>query len=144
MAADRRAIIVRGSAAAFVQEIVVGEHRLVADEPLSFGGGDAGPSPYDLLLASLGSCTSMTIAMYARRKQWPLESVTVTLRHSKIHAKDCEDCETKDVKLDRIECELELYGPLSEEQRARLVAIADKCPVHKTLTSKIDIRTRAL
>jgi uncharacterized OsmC-like protein len=136
-----RETIVRGSAKGFAQAISVGPHRLVADEPLARGGTDTGPNPYDLLIAALGACTSMTISLYARRKQWPLDDVTVTLRHSKVHAVDCEDCETKPAMIDRIERSIELYGALSEEQRARLLEIANKCPVHKTLTSKIEIET---
>jgi putative redox protein len=135
-------VIVRGDAAGFAQEVVVGKHRLTADEPIEAGGKDTGPSPYDLLLAALGSCTSMTVAMYARAKKWPLESVTVNLRHSKIHAADCRDCETKEGKIDRIEREIHFVGKLDGEQQKRLLEIADKCPVHRTLESEIDIRTR--
>jgi putative redox protein len=137
-----REVVVRGSARAFVQEVEAGGHRLVADEPAAAGGTDRGPNPYDLLLAALGSCTSMTIGMYARRKGLPLESVSVRLRHSKIHAADCADCETREGLLDQIERDLELVGDLDDEQRARLLEIADKCPVHRTLTSRIVIRTR--
>ena len=137
-------VIVRGDAAGFAQEIVVGPHRLTADEPIEVGGTDTGPSPYDLLLAALGSCTSMTVAWYARTKKWPLESVTVTLRHSKIHAADCRDCETKEGKIDRIEREIHLVGTLDPEQKKKLLEIADKCPVHRTLRSEIDIQTRAI
>ena len=137
-----REVVVRGSAAGFAQEIVVGAHRLAADEPTSAGGTDTGPNPYDLLLASLGSCTSMTVALYARRKGWPLEGVTVRLRHSRIHAADCADCETREGMLDRIERDIELTGALTDEQRARLLEIAGRCPVHRTLVSEIDIRTR--
>jgi len=137
-------VIVRGDASGFTQEIVVGPHRLTADEPIEVGGKDTGPSPYDLLLAALGSCTSMTIAWYARTKKWPLESVTVNLRHSKIHAVDCRDCETKEGKIDRIERDIHLVGTLEPEQQKRLLEIADKCPVHRTLKSEIDIQTRAL
>jgi putative redox protein len=141
-ASDARTVTVHGSAAGFAQEIVVGRHRLTADEPTSSGGTDTGPDPYDLLLAALGSCTSMTVAMYARRKGWPLEAVTVRLRHSRIYAIDCEECETREGLLDQIDRELELTGVLSDEQRARLLEMADKCPVHRTLTSEIHIRTR--
>lgn len=136
-------VTVHGSAAEFKQEILAGRHRIAADEPASAGGTDAGPSPYDLLLAALGSCTSMTLGMYARRKGWPLEEVTVNLRHSKIHASDCAECENG-AMLDRIDRDIHLVGRLTTEQRARLLEIADKCPVHRTLTSKIDIRTRAV
>jgi putative redox protein len=135
-------VVVTGRATGFAQEITAGRHRFAADEPVSSGGTDTGPNPYDLLLAALGSCTSMTVAMYARRKQWPLEAVTVALRHSREHAADCESCETKEALLDRIDREVTLQGPLSDEQRSRLLEIADKCPVHRTLTSRIDIRTR--
>src|SRR5882724_9817288 len=136
-----REVVVEGSAKGFAQVITVGGHVLAADEPVEVGGTDTGPGPYDLLLAALGSCTSMTVAMYARRKMWPLESVRVRLRHSRIHATDCEDCETKVGMLDRIERDIELAGPLDAEQRAHLLDIANKCPVHRTLTSEIDIRT---
>ena len=136
------AVVVIGDARGFAQEISVGPHRLLADEPTSAGGTDTGPDPYGYLLAALGSCTSMTLALYARRKQWPLEAVRVELRHSKVHAADCESCETKEGRIDRIERDVSLTGPLSGEQRARLLEIADKCPVHVTLTSEIDIRTR--
>jgi putative redox protein len=137
-----REVVVRGEAAGFAQEIVVGPHRLAGDEPTAVGGTDTGPTPYDLLLASLGSCTSMTIAFYARKRRWPLERVTVRLRHAKIHAADCEACETKVGMIDRIERDVELVGALTEEQRAKLLEIAARCPVHTTLTSPIDIQTR--
>jgi putative redox protein len=135
-------VVVGGAADGFGQAITAGAHHLRADEPTTLGGTETGPTPYDLLLAALGSCTSMTVSMYARRKQWPLEHVTVRLRHSKIHAEDCVQCETEDRKLDRIERELELRGALDEDQRSRLLAIANRCPVHVTLTSRIDIQTR--
>jgi uncharacterized OsmC-like protein len=136
-------IVVRGDARSFKQEIVAGKHRLLADEPLTAGGGDAGPDPYDYLLASLAVCTSMTIGFYARRNQLPLENITVSLWHSRIHARDCEECETKEGMLDRIDVEVELTGSLSEAQHAKLMEIAAKCPVHRTLTSEINIRLRA-
>jgi putative redox protein len=141
---DIRSVIVRGSAAGFTQEIHAGPHRLHADEPASAGGTDTGPSPYDLLLAALGACTSMTVSMYARRKAWPLEEVTVHLRHSKIYATDFGEFETKEGMLDRIERDIHFTGPLTEEQRSKLIEIANKCPVHRTLTSEIDIVTRAV
>jgi uncharacterized OsmC-like protein len=134
-------VVIRGSGG-FAQEIIAGSHHFVSDEPASAGGTDSGPTPYDLLLAALGSCTSMTIAMYARRKQWALERVTIRLRHSRVHAEDCAACETREAKLTVIERDIELDGELDEEQRARLLAIANRCPVHLTLTSRIDIRTR--
>jgi putative redox protein len=136
-----RTATVFGSSAGFAQEISVGGHHLHADEPIAQGGTDTGPTPYGLLICALGACTSMTVSSYARRKQWPLEDVTVRLRHSKIYATDCADCEQKDARLDHIDREIELHGPLTDEQRARLLEIANRCPVHKTLTSKIEIRT---
>lgn len=134
----------RGDASGFAQEIVVGPHKLTADEPTNLGGKDTGPSPYDLLLGALGSCTSMTISLYARAKKWPLESVTVNLRHSKIHAADCRDCEIKAGKIDRIERDIHLEGKLDADQQKRLLEIADKCPVHRTLNSEIKIETRGV
>ena len=141
-AAEAGTVTVHGSAAGFAQEIALGRHRLTADEHTSAGGTDTGPNPYDFLLAALGSCTSMTVAMYARRKRWPLEAVTVRLRHSKINATDCDECDTKEGTLDHIDRDIELVGALSNEQRARLLDIANKCPVHRTLTSEIHIQTR--
>lgn len=134
-------VIVRGAADGFVQEITAGAHHLRSDEPSSAGGTDSGPTPYDLLLAALGTCTSMTLGMYARRKGWPLERVTIRLRHARVHAEDCETCETHDARLTVIEREIEMEGSLNDEQRTRLLAIADRCPVHLTLTSRIEIRT---
>jgi uncharacterized OsmC-like protein len=139
-----KSVVVRASGAGFAQEIHAGRHLLLADEPASAGGADTGPSPYDFLLAALGACTSMTVGMYARRKAWPLEEVTVQLRYSKIHANDCADCETKEGILDRIERDIRLTGPLTDEQRSKLLEIANKCPVHRTLTSEIDIETQVV
>jgi putative redox protein len=127
----------------FQQEVTVGAHRFLADEPREAGGLDSGPGPYDLLLAGLGACTAMTLRLYAERKALPLERVTVRLNHSRIHAADCADCETKEGMLDRIERAITLRGTLDAEQRRRLLEIADKCPVHRMLTSEIDIRTGA-
>jgi putative redox protein len=135
-------VVVRGDVASFKQEVIAAKHRLLADEPASAGGSDAGPDPYDYLLTALGVCTSMTIGLYARRKNLPLQTIKVSLWHSRIHAKDCEECETKEGMLDRIDLELELTGALTAEQHAKLVEIAGKCPVHKTLTSEINIRMR--
>jgi uncharacterized OsmC-like protein/pimeloyl-ACP methyl ester carboxylesterase len=125
----------------FQQEIMSGPHRFLADEPVKVGGLDSGPGPYDLLLAGLGACTSMTLRLYADHKKLPLERVSVRLSHNKIHAEDCENCETKDGMIDRIDRNITLEGALDAEQRKRLLEIADKCPVHRTLESEIDIRT---
>jgi putative redox protein len=133
-------VIVRGNARGFLQEVVSGKHHLRADEPASYGGTDAAPGPYEYLLIGLGVCTSMTIGLYARKKQMPLENITVSLRHSRIHAKDCEECETKEGMLDRIDLDIELTGSLTADQHSRLMTIAAKCPVHRTLKSEIDIR----
>jgi len=134
-------VVVRSRADSLVQDISIGSHRLQADEPLEVGGTDAGPTPYGFILAGLGACTSMTLKMYARRKGWPLESVTVRLRHKKIYAEDCADCETKEGMIDRIDREIELTGVLNAEQKAKLMEIADKCPVHRTLSREISVKT---
>lgn len=125
----------------FQQEAIAGTHRLLADEPVAAGGLDTGPGPYDLLLAALGACTSMTVRLYADRKRIPLRRISVRLRHGKIHAVDCAECETKEGMIDRIDRAITFEGDLDDEQRARLLEIADKCPVHHTLKSEIDIRT---
>jgi putative redox protein len=135
-------VVVRGNAAGFSQSMRAGLHELASDEPLDQGGADTGPSPYELLAAALGACTSMTLGMYARQKQWPLDEVQVRLRHSRVYAEDCADCENKEEMLDRIDRDIELAGNLTAEQRARLLEIADKCPVHRTLTRGMLIRTR--
>ena len=124
----------------YTQEIIAGHHRLSADEPRPVGD-DAGPTPYDLLLAGLGACTSMTVRMYADRKDWPLEQVRVTLRHSRIHAKDCAECETTAGWVSQIDREIELTGDLDDDQRQKLMAIAERCPVHQTLTGEVRITT---
>jgi uncharacterized OsmC-like protein/pimeloyl-ACP methyl ester carboxylesterase len=126
----------------FQQTVTVGPHQLIADEPAAAGGDDSGPGPYDFLLAGLGACTSMTIRLYADRKGLPLERTTVALRHSKIHAQDCAECETKEGMLDQIDKVITLEGPLDADQRKRLMEIAEKCPVHRTLTSEVRILSR--
>jgi uncharacterized OsmC-like protein/alpha-beta hydrolase superfamily lysophospholipase len=126
----------------FQQEVIVGPHRLMADEPVDAGGLNSGPGPYDLLVAALGACTSMTVRLYADQKGLPLERTQVRLRHEKIYAKDCAECETKDGKIDRIERAITFEGDLTAEQRAKLLEIADKCPVHRTLHSEVNIQTR--
>ena len=114
-------------------------HSFITDEPVAAGGEDAGPDPYTLLLAALGSCISMTVTLYARRKQWPLESVSVRLQQNRMHSKDCKECQQMEGHIHRIERTVSFTGSLTEEQRARLREIAHKCPVHKTLTSQIVI-----
>jgi putative redox protein len=134
-------VVASTGAGRFEQWLLDGRHGLLADEPLAAGGGDSGPGPYELLLMALGSCSSMTVQLYAARKQWPLEQVIVRLKHAKVYAEDCADCENPKARIDRIDKSLEFIGPLDEAQRSRLVEIAGQCPVHRTLTSKIDIRT---
>src|SRR5258707_14347749 len=128
----------------FEQILLDGRHALHADEPIPVGGSDAGPGPYELLLMALGSCTSMTVNLYAARKKWTLEQVIVRLRHERVHADDCANCEDPKSRIDRILCSIELAGPLDEAQRKQLIEIAKKCPVHRTLTNKIEIRTDLL
>src|SRR5580692_7863532 len=136
-----RAVTVIGGPSVLRQAISVGPHHLTADEPKTSGGSDAGPDPYELLLSALGSCTNMTLRMYADHKGWPLKEIRVVLTHSKNYARDCVNCEQPAAVLDRIERRLTLIGELSAEQRQRLLVIANLCPVHKSLTSKIDVRT---
>lgn len=140
----RKVVVQETRKSKFNQIITVGPHHLVADEPVAAGGEDAGPGPYDFLLAGLGACTSMTMRLYADRKSLPLDRVTVTLKHSKIYAKDCAECETRDGMLDQIERDIAIDGALDAEQRKKLMEIADKCPVHRTLTSEIRIVTKAV
>lgn len=137
-----RTVVVSWANSGLLQNIEIGPHRLLADEPANDAPGDSGPNPYELLLSALGACTGMTLRLYAERKQWPLEDVEVRLTHSRIYAEDCADCETKVGMLDHIQMEISLIGDLSEEQRARLMYIADRCPVHRTLTSEVKIETR--
>jgi putative redox protein len=135
-------VVVTAGAAGYAVEAASAGHRWGADEPVEQGGTDTGPTPYDLLLSALGACKAMTVRIYADRKGWPLKGVRILLAHSRIHAEDCADCETKEGMLDRIETELELVGPLADGQRERLHEIAGKCPVHRTLESEVDIRSR--
>lgn len=141
--ATRRVTVSETHHGKFQRMVSVGPHHLLADEPREAGGDDAGLGPYDLLLAALGTCTSMTMRLYADRKALPLRDVTVTLTHDKIHAEDCANCETKNGMLDRIQRVISMDGDLNADQRAKLLEIADKCPVHRTLNSEINIVTRA-
>lgn len=142
--AEEGTVIVRTGKDRFYTEIVTDGHALTADEPEEFGGTDHGPNPYDLLSASLGACTTITLRMYADRKNWPLESVTVKLKHKKIHARDCADCETRVGLIDEITKEITFAGPLDDNQKERLLQIADKCPVHRTLVTETVIRTKLI
>jgi putative redox protein len=132
---------VEGRRLRYVQKITVGSHVLLADEPEDVGGADAGPNPYELLLAALGTCAGITVQMYADRKQWPLEEVHVVLSWARVHAEDCGECDTEVKMVDGIEMEVSFSGDLSEVQRRRLTEIAGKCPVHRTLSSPIQIHT---
>jgi uncharacterized OsmC-like protein/pimeloyl-ACP methyl ester carboxylesterase len=135
-------VLVRTGRTGYQTEIIADGHRLLADEPIAAGGGGTGPNPYDLLLTALGACTSMTLRMYADRKGWPVEAILVRLRHNKVHATDCEQCETKQGKVDHIEREIEILGPVDSVQKQRLVEIAERCPVHRTLRGEIVVDTR--
>lgn len=135
-------VLVREIDHKFGQQVFTDKHQLLADEPKEYGGNETGPSPYEYLLGGLGACTSMTLRMYANRKNLPLEDVSVTLRHQKIHAQDCSECETTEGKIDRIERDITLSGPLTQEHKQRLMEIADRCPVHRTLHSEINIQSR--
>jgi putative redox protein len=137
-----RAVTVSSGPSGLRQTVSVGPHQLLSDEPKVAGGRDQGPDPYELLLAALGSCTNMTLRIYADRKRWPLQEVRAVLKHSKSYANDCADCEQPTAMLDRIERQITLIGELTEEQRQKLLEIANLCPVHRTLTSKIEIQTR--
>jgi uncharacterized OsmC-like protein/alpha/beta superfamily hydrolase len=141
-ATPREVVVSETRAGKFQQTVAIGPHHLIADEPLAAGGDDTGPGPYDFLLAGLGACTAMTMRLYAERKALPLDRVTVTLRHSKIHAEDCAECETKAGMIDQMDRVIAIEGALDDTQRAKLMEIADKCPVHRTLNSEIRIVTR--
>ncbi|CAA9326741.1 MAG: Bll2902 protein [uncultured Gemmatimonadetes bacterium] len=137
-------IVTRTPGDGYRTEIDAGGFRMVADEPAGVGGTGAGPTPYDLLLAALGSCTGMTLRMYASRKGWPLEDVTVTLREARDHAADCVNCDQPDARITRLDREIVVGGPLDETQRDRLLHISNQCPVHKSLAGAFHIRTTLL
>jgi uncharacterized OsmC-like protein len=139
---EPRSVVVSGPATGFRTEVEVGGHHLVVDEPTAVGGADEGPTPYEMLLAGLGACTAMTLRIYADRRKWPLERALISLRHRKEHAKDCIDCETKPARMDVVDRVITLEGSLTEEQRAKLLEIAERCPVQQTLGSKIQVNTR--
>jgi putative redox protein len=139
---EPRSVVVSGPATGFRTEVEVGGHHLVVDEPTAVGGTDGGPTPYEMLLAGLGACTAMTLRLYADRRKWPLERALISLRHRKVHAQDCIDCETKPAKMDVVDRIITLEGSLTEEQRARLLEIAERCPVQQTLGSKIQVNTK--
>ena len=142
-AEDGGEVVATIGAAGYATDLVAGGHRLRADEPSAYGGTDTGPSAYGYLLAALGACTATTLRMYADRKGIPLQGVSVRLRHARIDAEDCADCESRHGKVDVIDCTIELRGPLDAAQRARLMQIADHCPIHRTLLNEIKIRTHA-
>jgi uncharacterized OsmC-like protein/alpha/beta superfamily hydrolase len=139
---DGTVLVAERGTGAYTVAITAGPHTWLGDEPASVGGDDLGPAPYDMLTAALGACTAMTLRMYAQQKKWPLDRVSVALKHAKIYATDCATCETKTGKIDRIERLVTIEGDLSAEQRQRLLEIADKCPVHRTLHSEVNVVTR--
>jgi uncharacterized OsmC-like protein len=138
---EPRTVVVEGPATGFRTEVSVAGHHFTVDEPIPVGGTDVGPSPYEMLLAALGSCTAMTLRLYADRRKWPLERAVVKLSHRKVHAKDCEDCPEKPAKMDVVDRVVELHGPLDDAQRAKLVEIAERCPVQQTLGGPIQVHT---
>ena len=139
---DENQVITRIGKSGYVTDIMAAGHGLVADEPVSMGGTGKGPAPFDLLMAGLGTCKAMTLRMYSDRKQWPLEAVTVKLNHKKINAADCDTCQTKEGQLDQFDCEIDLGGKLDDQQKQRLLQIADRCPVHRALQSEIIVRSK--
>jgi len=139
---EPRSVKVSGPSKGFRTEVEVGGHRLVVDEPIAVGGADHGPTPYEMLLAGLGACTAMTLRIYADRRKWPLERANISLIHRKVHAQDCIDCDTKATKMDVVDRVITLEGALTEEQKAKLLEIAERCPVHQTMQSKIQVNTR--
>ncbi len=138
-----RDVYVETGPASYVESISVGPHVIQVDEPVDAGGKDAGPGPYELLLGALGACTCITVRMYAERRHWPLEGVRVRLSYAKAHAEDCVACATEARMIDRVDMEITFVGPLSEEQRLRLTEIANHCPIHRTLTSQVQIVTQS-
>lgn len=138
----QRVVTVATCRTKYLQDISVGPHQLQADEPVGVGGGDAAPSPYELLLGALGSCTAITVQMFAERRHWPLAKVHVQLSHARAHAQDCVNCDAASARLDRIELAIELQGTLTEEQRRKLLDVAEHCPLHKTLAAGIEMHTR--
>jgi putative redox protein len=137
-----RSVLVRAGRAHFAQDISVENHALRADEPHEAGGGDLGPTPYELLLSALGACTGITLRMYADKKQWPLEGVKIKLSQASAHAQDCSACDVVTPALHPIELEISFLGDLSEDQRQRLLRVASQCPVHRALDAQFEIRTR--
>ncbi|MFD2785279.1 OsmC family protein [Hymenobacter rubripertinctus] len=136
-----KTVLVKVGPEALLADVRAGRHTWLVDEPVAVGGQDAGPTPYDLLLSALGACTAITLRLYATRKKWPLEGIEVRLRHQRVHEQDCEQCEQAGHTLDEVRKELRLLGPLDEQQRQRLEAVSQKCPVQKTLMSGLRIIT---
>jgi len=140
---EPRRVEVSGPVTGFRTEVEVGGHRLLVDEPVAVGGTEAGPTPYEMLLAALGACTAMTLRLYADRKKWPLRRARVSLQHRKVHVQDCAECDQKPARMDVVDRVITLEGDLTDEQRARLLEIAERCPVHQTLQGNIQVNTRA-
>lgn len=140
-AANDKTVLVKVGPEALLADVQAGRHTWILDEPEGVGGQDRGPTPYDMLLSALGACTAITLRLYATRKKWPLEGIEVRLRHQRVHEQDCEQCEEAGHMLEEVRKELHLLGPLTEEQRQRLEAVSEKCPVQKTLMSGLRIVT---